>query len=278
MLPCYDKELDMNKVKQLTVNRQGIDYWIGDIHGCFESVETALAALGFDKKVDRLLSAGDLTDRGPQSFRVFEFLDNPWFHPVLGNHEAMAYQTAKLFLKYGRPYDIEYLKSIDENAQIFLDYGGEWMLDASDEFLHELIARYERLPIAIEYLDEQGDLLAVVVHAEVGLNESWGQVRKNLDTLPANYVFDLEDESNSFVAGKISAGNLMWSRDRKKASLLSAFKNEPMFTTKGTPLIISGHSIVSSDDGPWRFLNNRFIDHGLYETLEAKIYTYAQLI
>ncbi len=43
----------------------------------------------FDKNIDRLFSVGDLIDRGPDSLKCLRLIDEPWFYPVVGNHEDM---------------------------------------------------------------------------------------------------------------------------------------------------------------------------------------------
>lgn len=63
------------------------DIIIGDIHGCFEELQQLLHAAQVTPE-DRVISAGDLVDRGPDSVRVWEFLrDRPNTVVVSGNHE-----------------------------------------------------------------------------------------------------------------------------------------------------------------------------------------------
>lgn len=60
---------------------------VGDIHGCWDELQALLdlAALGSD---DRIISVGDLVDRGPQSPRVLRFFrDTPNASAIMGNHE-----------------------------------------------------------------------------------------------------------------------------------------------------------------------------------------------
>ena len=45
---------------------------IGDIHGCHQELLMLLAKVQFDREQDRLISLGDLMDRGDRSFQVFE--------------------------------------------------------------------------------------------------------------------------------------------------------------------------------------------------------------
>lgn len=77
-------------VQRFERNTTGRDLIVGDIHGCFTKLQAALDAVGFDRTVDRLFSVGDLVDRGPESDQVLNWLGQPWFHAVMGNHEQMA--------------------------------------------------------------------------------------------------------------------------------------------------------------------------------------------
>lgn len=80
------------RIKTLKTNTQGTDYYVGDIHGCYNQVMSILDEIGFDKNVDRLICVGDLCDRGVDSYKCLTLLDEPWFHVVLGNHEDMMYK------------------------------------------------------------------------------------------------------------------------------------------------------------------------------------------
>ena len=77
------------RYRQLPPNNEGRDLVVGDLHGHRELLEQQLRAFGFDSSRDRVLSVGDLIDRGPDSFSTLRLLEEPWFHAVLGNHELM---------------------------------------------------------------------------------------------------------------------------------------------------------------------------------------------
>ena len=67
---------------------------IGDIHGCFDKLRTLMRKIPIDLKQDKLIFIGDYIDRGPQSFKVLEYLINlkKRFSDIIflkGNHEAM---------------------------------------------------------------------------------------------------------------------------------------------------------------------------------------------
>ena len=64
-------------------------YAIGDVQGCFESLQCLLEKIQFNPQQDRLWFVGDLINRGPDSLATLRFLyslrDSIEF--VLGNHE-----------------------------------------------------------------------------------------------------------------------------------------------------------------------------------------------
>ena len=60
---------------------------IGDIHGCFRELLELLAVVGITE-ADRLISLGDIVDRGADSVQVYDFLKNrPNTIVLMGNHE-----------------------------------------------------------------------------------------------------------------------------------------------------------------------------------------------
>jgi predicted phosphodiesterase len=59
---------------------------IGDVHGCAEELHTLIEAFA-PQANDRLIAAGDLINRGPDSHGVLELARAHSIQPVLGNHE-----------------------------------------------------------------------------------------------------------------------------------------------------------------------------------------------
>lgn len=47
---------------------------IGDVHGCYDELKRLLEKAKFDEAADKLIFVGDLMDRGPQSYEVFDFV------------------------------------------------------------------------------------------------------------------------------------------------------------------------------------------------------------
>ena len=106
--------------KYFSENPHGKDYVVGDLHGMFSLLESQLEKLKFNPETDRVFSVGDLVDRGPESFRVLEFLDKPWFFSIKGNHEMMLLEA--------KHKKTTYRSWINNN-------GGEWWQDKLELYM-----------------------------------------------------------------------------------------------------------------------------------------------
>ncbi|MDR3477614.1 MAG: metallophosphoesterase [Gammaproteobacteria bacterium] len=92
-------------------NTKGEDYFIGDLHGRFDLLSLVLAKM---RAEDRLFLVGDLTDRGPDSYKVIECIffqgmknAKPKVYTVRGNHEEvfLAFANAREYITSHYPID-----------------------------------------------------------------------------------------------------------------------------------------------------------------------------
>ena len=192
-------------VKRLARNTQGRDLLVGDVHGCFGMLEDALDEIDFNGLVDRVISVGDLVDRGPHSAQCLEWLAKPWFHAVLGNHELMAAQYAA-----GQfPADL-----LERN-------GGGWFLRLTDEQCAKYATKFVELPVALEIETVNG--LLGVVHAECP-TASWQEMVQGL------LAEDPMDMINRCV----------WGRNRYSL----AVAQKAAYPVEGIFAVVNGHTVV----------------------------------
>lgn len=153
----------MAPIRRFAMNASGRDFIVGDIHGCFGRLQTALDELGFDPERDRLFSVGDLVDRGPESHLSIEWLSKPWFHTVLGNHEQMA---------------IDWANGVGMDASIYAYNGGGWNIGNTQAERQRFADAFASLPIAIELGTPRG--VVGIVHADCPFDD-WASMGAALE-------------------------------------------------------------------------------------------------
>jgi bis(5'-nucleosyl)-tetraphosphatase (symmetrical) len=132
-----------------------MDYAIGDVQGCFNSLNALLKKINFNIDRDRLFFLGDVVNRGPHSLETLRFIyshkDN--IDMVLGNHDFHLLVCA-------------FTERSPNKKDTFQN-----ILNASDKIalLQYLLNR----PLVIEYED------ALMVHAGVPPNWSQSDVINN---------------------------------------------------------------------------------------------------
>ncbi len=128
-------------------NTEGRDFVVGDLHGCLPLLHDLLDKAEFNRSTDRLFSAGDLVDRGPDSIGCLRLLREPWFAAVMGNHDYFV------------------ASHTDTDKQIHILNGGAWMFSSLNCEQQEAIDLCQTLPYAIEIGTDTGQV--GLVHAEV---------------------------------------------------------------------------------------------------------------
>ncbi|WP_404418226.1 metallophosphoesterase [Marinospirillum sp.] len=144
----------------LPENTQGRDFLIGDLHGYHQVLMQALDEVVFDFGTDRLISVGDLIDRGPDSEACLKLLEEPWFFGVQGNHER--------FLLCSVAGD-------EALRRTWMLNGGRWSSHYSDAELQQMADLIdEKMPLALE-LTVQDKRLGII-HAEVP-EDNWQKLQ-----------------------------------------------------------------------------------------------------
>ena len=121
---------------------------VSDIHGCYQWLMNELKRRHFDPYADLLISVGDIIDRGPDSVKCLQLLQEKWFRAVRGNHEQMA---------------LDALESND--FALWTMNGGMWFSTLQDKtHALALLEACRDLPHIIEITCVNG--LNVVAHAD----------------------------------------------------------------------------------------------------------------
>lgn len=148
---------------QYAYNDSGRDIVVGDIHGYFAELAKGLEAIGFDKKSDRLFALGDLVDKGPDSAAALEWLREPWFKSVIGNHD----------LSHALSCEREHISDF-WILDMIVSSKVDWAKTCSSTIYKELVRELSRLPLAITLESTHGKV--GLVHAELSSEfPTWGE-------------------------------------------------------------------------------------------------------
>jgi bis(5'-nucleosyl)-tetraphosphatase (symmetrical) len=100
-------------------------YAIGDIQGCYESLQCLLKKIAFNPEVDTLWLVGDLINRGPDSLATLRYLysirDSVEF--VLGNHDLHFLAVAYGLRKKGQSDTLEALLNAPDRQELI-----DWLI------------------------------------------------------------------------------------------------------------------------------------------------------
>lgn len=174
-------------------------YAIGDVQGCYDSLEALLGKVGFDREQDQLWFCGDLVNRGPSSVEVLRFIRGLGDRAVavLGNHDLHLI-AAHFGLRRVRSRDTlrDVLRAEDRRALV------DWLLH------RPLVHRGERY---------------FVVHA--GLAPSWRL--GDAERIARETEAQLRNDPHRVLETFISASNFRYretlSRSRRAAAALATF-------------------------------------------------------
>ncbi|WP_106477005.1 metallophosphoesterase [Phytohalomonas tamaricis] len=202
-------------VVKYEANSKGRDFVVGDLHGHYDLLQQALDKVGFDIHADRLFSVGDLIDRGPESLKCLTLVQESWFYAVRGNHEVM----------------LEDALFNNENPQLWLKNGGDWILNEDRQEVEELARKVlPRMPYAIEVMTPHAQV--GIVHAEPP--QDWALLHRD---------------------SKLDISPLLWARQRIASKDRSLIKN--------IDRVYVGHTPIES---PRTLGNVRYIDTGAFNS------------
>lgn len=237
-----------NPLKTLGPNMLGRDFAIADLHGSLPALQNLLREIHFDPTKDRMLSVGDLVDRGPDSLGCLRLMREPWFHCVLSNHEQMMLE-AFIGGRMGAYWTMN---------------GGDWGLDAlrawkaikaktntddlspEQEEIFDLVNMIDDLPFLITVENRNGKKFHII-HAELPPSQSahvTDEMLADSETVRKLAKTQSGDGDSFLWARSVWYG--FYGRTMTKEKLLEDVKfeglHEPMNEKRS--MIISGHTIL----------------------------------
>jgi serine/threonine protein phosphatase 1 len=183
---------------------------VGDLHGCYVEFMAELEKVKFNFKEDLVISVGDLIDRGKESLRCIELVQEPWFKAIRGNHEQMCLEASFAV----------------EMKDFHCKHGGKWLYDLPHNKYLEVLSICTNLPIILEVKFK--DRIYGFVHADINSN-NWEDFKRSLKN--DNYFSKITDSSLQTA---------LWGRGRIK----SDGKNKKYKNIKGIDEIYLGHTVV----------------------------------
>lgn len=128
---------------------------IGDIHGCLNELKEMVSMVPEDTKI---ISCGDLIDRGPDSEKVVQYCIDNGVQVCLGNHELMAIEAME-HPAYSQEFnDSDWV--LNGGREVYEDYSTKEVLDSH-------IAWFKSLPVAINTGHKIGDKPVIVSHTYI---------------------------------------------------------------------------------------------------------------
>lgn len=246
--------LDIPFVTHHSENKIGRDFVVGDLHGCRSLLETLMQHVSFNPDKDRLFSVGDLVDRGPSTteiYRTLELLDEPWFYPVLGNHEAMF---------------MAFVGSINNNTyrKAFLyNSGTDWVETLSTKNLQHWAIRLLEVPF-VRVVGKDTENRFNIVHAERAIYAGAFLSDADIDSINRKKLTRLH-----YVQGYDGFGTwydqILWGRSLRFAMQDNHQKRNPYIS-----LTFAGHTItVAQHPGiVYEMAHHVFLDTGAYLSVE----------
>ena len=106
-------------------------YAIGDLQGCFLSLQALLTKINFDRVRDELWFVGDIVNRGPDSLSCLRFIRGLGTRAavVLGNHDLHLLAVAEGLAKLGKRDTLQSILAAPDREQLL-----EWL--RSQKLLH----------------------------------------------------------------------------------------------------------------------------------------------
>ena len=202
-------------------------YIIGDVQGCFSELLKLLDLINFDSKNDKLIFAGDIVNRGPDSLKTIRYIKSlPNAEVILGNHDIHL-----ISLCYGHQKE----SSGDTLTNV---------LDATDKI--EIIEWLRHRPLIIKDKDY------TVVHA--GIPPIWSTDNALVYSSEVCSLLQSDNEINSYLKNLYSNNLTPWSKNLTgptRRQLITNYLTRMRYCTQQGSLGFTKQQIIDCHFKPW---------------------------
>lgn len=237
---------------------KGRTFVCGDLHGSFSRLIAFMDFIGFDKEQDRMISVGDLVDRGPNNMDCLRLLNQPWFYAVKGNHEQMMYDAC-----HSNMWE-----------SIWRRNGGDWKSRETSGYqeLSELAHKSNELPIMLTVEMGSGEQCHVI-HAELFMLDSFTDKMFD-DPEIFEEVTHHESMDGEYVIWGRGIFGMAYGRNLKNPDILANYMSyldlhgvKNIFND-GLSHIYCGHSVMQD---PTRVYGQTNLDTGAYKSYDQEL-------
>lgn len=186
---------------------KGRIFFVTDIHGHFDLLHEKMRDLAFDTSRDLLFVGGDTTDRHIDSKYVLDYVNEPWFNSVQGNHCKMYIDA---FESHWHPNN--------RSVLTLKAHGGDWIWNSGLTDLDKILIHeaFSNMPIGIELLLPD-DVVIGIIHAACPYSD-WNAFKS---------ITSAELEWNGLATAQ-------WSRTK--------YDRKADYSVKGLDVLLVGHT------------------------------------
>lgn len=262
-------------LKTLEPNTAGRDFVISDLHGSYSIFMNLLLNIKFNPLVDRIISVGDLVDRGPDSLSCLALLREPWFHAVFANHEELMTEKFRGGYRGGYWYQnggTWGMEAYNDYRAVYIDHTRSFPSDQSAEII-DLLPLAEQLPYLITVKMSDGRKFHVV-HAELPYLRGAITDRMLEDPVEVNRLAKIKlGDGDSFLWSRWIFGAFsVQDNDYTEALYTAKCRDVDTFFSDQLSHVISGHTIMTQ---PVTVIGQTCIDTGAYKSYQAPVQPYA---
>lgn len=222
----------MKNVQYFEENLIGRDFFVTDLHGNHSAFMRLLSYVDFDESIDRVFCGGDVIDRGKQSLRCLELINESWFHSVIGNHEELMYNAV--------------IDKIPSAKSCWQSNGGLWRYDyLSDYILEDAIQNFYDKSSYVIVIGKESPNRVNIVHANFNKNSQ------------SNLVTDYDIDGWNFSI--YDTPSLLWGKTLFDVSNLH--KAKPKYR-ENLSLTLVGHTPYNTSNNIKLYQSHLFLDGG----------------